>query len=130
MSLTLVRILFVIAGAYDFLIGLAFLFFGAQIFDAAGIPHPNHWAYIQFAALLVAIFGALLLEVARDPRANRILIPYGLLLKLSYVGLVLYYWVDSDVPFLFKPFVFIDAVMFGLFALVYYRMPEPGQPRP
>src|ERR1700730_11332076 len=96
-----VRLLFGIAGLYDFLVGLVFLFLGTQLFDAAGIPQPNHWGYIQFGALMVAIFGIMFFAVAYDPVANRNLIPYGMLLKLSYAGLVTYYWITTDCPLLF-----------------------------
>src|SRR5262245_61841590 len=100
MTLPMVRLLFVVAGAYDFLIGLAFLCFGPQLFDATGVPHPNHWAYAQFGSLMLVVFGAMFFAVAHDPVGNRNLIPYGMLLKLSYVGLVAYYWVTTDCPLL------------------------------
>jgi hypothetical protein len=119
MALNLIRLLFAVAGLYDSLIGLAFLGFGPQIFDASGVPHPNHWAYIQFGSLLLVIFGIMFFAVAYAPQANRNLIPYGMLLKLSYTGLVVYYSFTQDVPLLFKPFTVIDATMFVLFALAY-----------
>jgi hypothetical protein len=122
MALFWIRLLFAVAGVYDLLIGVAFLFFGQQIYDAAGVPHPNHWSYIQFSALLLVVFGIMFFAVAYAPQANRNLIPYGMLLKLSYVGLVAYYWVTTDVPLLFKPFAVIDAVMFVLFLLAYGRL--------
>jgi hypothetical protein len=109
MSLTMIRLLFVIAGLYDFLIGLAFLFFGRQLFVATGVPQPSHWGYIQFGSLMLAIFGAMFFSIAYDPLANRKLIPYGMLLKLSYTGLICYYWVTTDCPLLFKPFAIIDG---------------------
>jgi hypothetical protein len=121
MALFWIRLLFAVAGAYDFLIGVAFVVFGQQIYDAAAVPHPNHWSYIQFGALLLVVFGIMFFAVAYAPQANRNLIPYGMLLKLSYVGLVAYYWVTTDVPLLFKPFAVIDAVMFVLFLLAYAR---------
>jgi hypothetical protein len=122
MALSLVRLLFAIAGVYDLAIGVAFVGFGPQIYDAAGVPPPNHWAYIRFAALLLVIFGIMFLAVAYAPVANRNLIPYGVLLKLSYVVVVVYYWVRSgDVPMLFKPFAAIDAVMLVLFLLAYAK---------
>jgi hypothetical protein len=119
MTLTLIRLLFVIAGLYDLLIGLAFLGFGRQIFEAGGVPQPNTWAYIQFGALMLVNFGIMFLAVAYAPQANRNLIPYGMLLKLAYTGLVVYYAFLQDVPMLFKPFAVIDATMFVLFSLAY-----------
>jgi hypothetical protein len=127
MTLTIVRLLFAIAAAYDFLLGVAFLFFGPQLFDATGIPYPNHWGYLQFASLLLMVFGAMFFAVAHDPVGNRNLMPYGMLLKLSYTGLVAYYWVTGDCPPLFKPFAIIDAVMFILFVLAYRKGEVPAR---
>jgi len=114
-----IQSLFVVAGVYDFVIGLAFLFFGPQIFAAASVPPPNHWGYIQFAALLLVVFGLMFFAVARDPVANRNLIPFGMLLKLCYAGVVAYYWFTTDCPMLFKPFAVIDLVMFVFFLWAY-----------
>jgi hypothetical protein len=121
MSLTAVRVIFAIAGVYDFVIGLVFLFAGPALFDAAGVPHPNHWGYIQFGALLLIIFGTMFFAVAYDPVANRNLMVYGMMLKASYTALVAYYWIRTDCPSLFKPFAIIDAAMLVLFVLAYRR---------
>jgi len=125
MTLSTVRLLFAIAGLYDFIIGILFLFFGPQLFETAGVPQPNHWGYIQFGSLLLVTFGIMFFAVAYDPVANRNLIPYGMLLKLSYTGLVTYYWVTTDCPLLFKPFAIIDAVMFVLFLVAYSKRFAP-----
>ena len=121
------RLLFVVAGLYDFAIGIAFLFFGPRLFDWAGVPQPNHWGYIQFGSLLLIIFGLMFFAVASNPVANRNLIPYGILLKISYSGLVFYYWLTSGCPTLFKPFAVIDAVMLILFVVAYQKRPNPAQ---
>jgi hypothetical protein len=119
MSRSLISPLFVISGLYDFAIGLTFLFFGVRLFDAAGVPQPNHWGYIQFGSLMLMIFGLMFFSVARNPVANRNLIPYGILLKLCYSALAGYYWATTDCPTLFKPFVVIDALMLILFWMAY-----------
>jgi len=119
MNIGSIRLLFAIAGIYDFVIGLTFLAFGPQLFEAAGVPAPNHWGYLQFAALLLAVFGIMFFAVTVNPLGNRNLIPYGVLLKVSYVGVVSYYWATTDVPMLFKPFAVIDAVMLVLFLIAY-----------
>jgi hypothetical protein len=61
-------------------------------------------------------------EVAWQPARSRNLMCYGILLKLSYVGLIGYYWYSSvnGIPWLFKPFFFIDLVMFVLFVVAYF----------
>lgn len=122
MSLARIRLLFLIAGLYDVLISLTFLAFGGPLLDRAGIPQPNHWGYLQFAALELLIFGSMLLAVGRDPIRNGNLIVYGLMLKMSYVGLVGYYWARGDCPLLFQPFAVIDAAMFVLFLRAYSRL--------
>ena len=130
MSLASTRLLFTVAGAYDFIIGAAFLGFGPQLFEATSVPQPNHWGYLQFGALMLMIFGLMFFAVASNPVANRNLIPYGILLKLSYVAIVTYYWVSTDVPLLFKPFAVIDAVMLVLFVIAYRGLaqPQPASP--
>ncbi len=119
MPLATRKLLFLVAGLYDFLIGLAFLLCGGMLLKWAGIPEPNHWGYLQFAALQLLIFGAMFLQVSRDPVGNRNLIVCGLMLKVSYVSLVAYYWAKGECPLLFQPFAVIDAVMFVLFLLAY-----------
>lgn len=126
MSPSSIRLLFIVCGLYDFIIGATFLFFGPRLFDAAGLMHPNHWGYIQFASLLLAIFGCMFLAVAVNPRGNRNLIPFGMLLKVGYVGIVAYYWVLGEAPLLFKPFAVIDAIMLVLFVFAYRALGQPS----
>jgi hypothetical protein len=114
-----IRLLFFIAGLYHFLIGLGFLVFGPEIFEKMGVPPPNHWGYLQFAALLLMVFGIMFFAVAQDPVSQRNLMLYGILLKLSYSGLVTYYWLTTDCPLLFKVFAIIDAIMLILFCFAY-----------
>lgn len=130
MSLPVIRIGFLLAGVYDFLIGMAFLLEGSAIFEWAGVPPPNHWAYIQFASLLLMVFGVLFFTVALDPIANRNLIPFGMLLKLSYCGLVGYYWLTTGCPTLFKPFAVIDGIMFFFFLFANLRRTEKPMTTP
>ena len=126
MPLSAIRLLFATAGVYDVVIGLAFLVFGPQLFDALGTPPPNHWGYVQFGSLMLVIFGTMFFAVAYDPAANRNLILYGMMLKLSYTALVVYYWLGPDCPLMFKPFAIIDAIMFVLFLLAYAKRRAPA----
>ncbi len=50
MSLKWIKLLFAASGVYDALLGLAFLLFGLQVFQFAGVTPPNHIGYIQFPA--------------------------------------------------------------------------------
>ena len=124
MSLGQIRALFAVAGVYDLALGVAFLFFGPQIYAATNVTPPNHWGYVQFAALLLATFGLMFLAVARDPMGNRNLMPYGMALKVSYLGVVLYYGSVGECPVMFQPFAAIDAIMLVLFLMAYRQTPR------
>ncbi len=128
MPLAMLKLLFLVAGLYDLLIGLTFLLFGGPLLEWAAIPAPNHWGYLQFAALQLVIFGAMFLSVSRDPVGNRNLIVYGILLKVSYIGMVGYYWSKGECPLLFQPFAVIDAVMLALFLWAYLAPQPPARP--
>ncbi len=119
---TAIRGLFAVAALYDGGLGLLFLLGGGAIYTRYGITPPNHWGYVQFPALLLIVFGLMFAAVAWKPRENRNLIPYGVLLKASYCGVVFSYWFSSGVPNLWKPFAVIDLVFLILFVLSYLAL--------
>ncbi|MGD1031558.1 MAG: hypothetical protein ABSA05_10490 [Opitutaceae bacterium] len=114
-SLSSVRTLFGIAAAYDGLLGLAFLAAGPGIYSHFQITPPNHWGYVHFSAGILVIFGWMFLEIARKPVESRNLVPYGILLKICYVATVAWYWVNGDVPAMWKWFAAADAIFAVLF---------------
>jgi len=118
-KLTAIRALFVLAGLYDGLLGLLFFFAGETLFEHYGVTPPNHWGYVQFPALLLVVFALMFFQVARDPRKNRNLIPYGVLLKASYCGVVFFYWAQGNLPGMWRPFAVIDLVFGLLFIWAY-----------
>ena len=109
--------LFLVAALYDGLLGAAFLVAPGQIYQQAGVTPPNHWAYVQFPGALLLVFTWMFLAIARDPVANKNMIIYGILLKVSYCGIAFWYWFSAGIPGLWKPFALIDLVMGGLFVL-------------
>src|SRR4051794_27801029 len=119
---------FWIACAYDALLGLAFLLAGPALFTRFAITPPNHWGYVQFPALLLIVFGGMFAAVAIRPEANRNLIPYGILLKLSYAGTVIAYWLTSDLPWIWKPFAIADLVFAAVFLWAYRLLPRRDPP--
>jgi hypothetical protein len=119
-----IKLLFCVAGLYDFVIGAGFLAAGPRLFEVFETTPPNHWGYVYFVCLLLMIFAAMFFTVAADPLANRNLIPFGIMLKASYTGIVGYYWATIDVPPMYKPFAIIDAVMLVLFVIAYVRLGE------
>lgn len=118
---------YVVAGLYDGLLGLVFLFAWEPIFRRFAVTPPNHPGYIQFPALLLVIFGLMFLAVARDPARNRNLIPYGVLLKAAYCGTVFWHWVADGIPGMWKPFAWADLVFGILFAWSYVHLGKSGE---
>ena len=112
-SLTLVRVLYVVASLYDLVLGLAFIVAAPAIFSAAGIVPPNHWGYVHFAAGLLVVFALMFLSIARQPVENRNLVVYGILLKVCYVLTVCWHWYAGGIPAMWKYFAVVDA-LFGV----------------
>ncbi|HSB73920.1 MAG TPA: hypothetical protein VLT62_31725 [Candidatus Methylomirabilis sp.] len=114
-----IRALFLIAGTYDGILGLAFLAVPASIFATFAVPPPNHWGYVQFPAALLIVFALMFFAVGTKPERNRNLIPYGILLKVSYSGVVFGWWMTSGIPGMWKPFAVFDIIFAGLFVWAY-----------
>lgn len=103
-----IRPLFVIAALYDFVLGILFLLAWPRFYEYFDITPPNHPAYIQFAAAVVATFGIGFWYVSRAPERNRDIIKLGVLLKVAYSGIVLAYWFQGRMPSMWVPFAWID----------------------
>lgn len=119
-----VRFLFWFAGLYDGTLGAAFLIAPAALFAYFRIEPPNHFGYVQFPASLLVVFGLMFFAVAANPRRNRNLIPYGILLKVAYCGTVFGYWFSSGLPMMWKPFAIFDVVFAILFLWSWRRLGE------
>lgn len=111
-----IQTLFGVGAFYDGLLGAGFLLAGDALFARFGVTPPNHWGYVQFAAALLLVFALMFWAVARDPIRNRNLIPYGILLKVSYCSVVGYHWLNGSIPNLWKPFAVCDLLFLLLFA--------------
>jgi len=111
--------MFYISALYDGVLGLGFLFAAPALFDWFGVTPPNHFGYVHFPGALLVTFALLFLAVARNPVANRNLIPYGILLKVSYCGVVFYHWISAGIPNMWKPFAWADLVFLILFIMAY-----------
>ncbi len=114
-----ISVLFYIAALYDGLLGLLFIFGAGAVFMWFEITPPNHFGYIHFPAALLIVFALMFLAIAKTPYKNRNLIPYGILLKVSYCGVVGYHWVTTGVPGIWKPFVVFDIIFLVLFIVSY-----------
>jgi hypothetical protein len=111
--------LYWIAAVYDGALGLLFLGAPWWAFERFNVTPPNHMAYVQFPAALLIIFALIFAAIARNPVAKRELMVYGILLKIAYCSISSYYWLTTDIPIIWKPFVFADLAMGVLFVVAY-----------
>jgi len=110
--------LFTVAAIYDGLFGLIFFFFWRDVYRHFNVTPPNHEGYVKFPALLLIIFGAMFLQIARDPDRHRNLIAYGIALKVAYAGLVFWYQLTTPgIPAMWIPWAWADLVFLVLFVL-------------
>ena len=121
----LIKLLFIIAALYDGILGIIFLFAPERVFEAYEVTPPNHPGYVQFPAALLIIFAIMFAVIARDPLHHRHLVPYGILLKLSYCGVVFLHWFDGGIPGMWKPFAILDLLFLILFALAFAALGKP-----
>jgi hypothetical protein len=112
----LITALFIVSAIYDGLLGAAFLFASGPLFLWVGVTPPNHPGYVQFPAALLIVFAIMFTVIAANPVKNRNLIPYGILLKVSYCGVVLFHWFAAGLPGIWKPFCIADLIFLVLFA--------------
>ena len=128
MNRSWIRPLFIIAGLYDGILAIAFLFFASDIFQWFGVEPPNHPAYVKFPALLLLIFAVMFFRIASDPVKNRELILYGVGLKVAYSGTAFWYQLTKDIPFMWIPWAWADLVFLALFLVAWKSTgPAPGR---
>jgi hypothetical protein len=124
MNLKTIKMLFIISALYDFILGIIFLIGFKQIYNHFNITLPNHDGYVQFGAALVTIFGIGFWFVAQDPQRNRDIIKMGILLKLSYSGVAFYHAALGNLPGIWLPFAWFDAIFLILFILALKALKE------
>ena len=110
-----IRPLFVVAGLYDFALGVLFLFAWRAMYVRFGVTLPNHPGYVVVPALLITIFGIGFWFVAQAPERNRDIIKLGILLKLAYAIPVLAYFFQGQMPTMWVPFAWIDLAFMVTF---------------
>jgi hypothetical protein len=122
MTFLWVRIVLVLCGAFDGVVGLIFAVMPATMFRFFGVTPPNHYGYVQFPSLLLLIFAAIFFRAASDPIRYRDNILYGVALKASYSGLVFWYEFHGGVPSLWIPWAWADTAFLVLLVLGWFSV--------
>jgi hypothetical protein len=127
MKKPVIVLLFAVAALYDGFLGFIFLFSAEALFEGFQVTPPNHFGYVHFPAALLLVFALMHLAISRNPQGNRNLIPYGMLLKVSYCSVTGYHWLTSGLPAMWKPFIFYDLGFLVLFAWAYFSLGTSNQ---
>ncbi len=111
------KILFLIAGFYDFVLGASFLFFYRPLFNLMNMSIPSNPSYLTFSALVIMFFGIFLFMISLDLRGTKRMIIFAIFIKFSYIITVVYYFLinSSYVDFPFRLFAFFDFIFMFLF---------------
>jgi hypothetical protein len=123
-----IRPLFLLAAAYDGVLGISFIIAPGSIFAMYGVEPPNHMAYVQFPAMLLVLFAIMFYRIAMDPVGNRDLILYGCGLKVSYCSLAFWHQFTTSIPSMWVPWAYADLVFLLLFFLSWKRIGSRPQP--
>jgi hypothetical protein len=118
---------YLLAAAYDAVLGLAFIIAPRAIFEMFGVTLPNHMAYVQFPALLLILFGILFYRIAMDPIKNRDLIFYGCGLKVAYCSTAFGYYFTTGVPAMWMPWAWADLAFLALFIISWRSLNQQAQ---
>lgn len=105
------RTLFWIAAVYDIVLGIVFLFFSRPVFEWLGVEDtlPEHTSYISLIAVFLFVIGVAYVLIARgDFFRNKDLITIGILYKVAYFSVALWYLIDGFYPHI------IFFVVFGV----------------
>lgn len=116
-----IRVIFIIAGIYDGMLGMVFLFMPEAIFAFYVVTPPNHMAYVEFPAFLLIIFAMMFFRIAMDPARFRELMLFGVGLKVAYCSLVFKYVMTDGIPTMWIPWAWLDLVFIVAFLLAWYR---------
>ena len=117
-----ISIFYYFSAAYDGTLGLVFLIFPLSIYNWYEITPPNHVGYVHFPAALLIVFAIMFINIARQPLHNRNLIPYGILLKLSYCSVVFGHWFTTGIPDMWKSFAIVDLIFGVVFVWTYIHI--------
>jgi hypothetical protein len=128
MKETWIRPFFLLAAAYDGVLGIAFILAPGSIFAMYGVEPPNHMAYVQFPAMLLILFAIMFYRIAMDPVRNRDLILYGCGLKIAYCSLAFWYMFTTGIPSMWVPWAYADLVFLVLFILSWRSIGARPQP--
>ena len=119
------RSLFWIAAVYDIVLGITFLFFYTPVFEFLEIEDtlPTHTSFLSLIAMFLFVIGvAYALIAVGDLERNRDLITVGILYKLAYFSVALWYLISGVYPHIIFFAVFGVADAFFAVTMIECRL--------
>lgn len=119
------RVLFLVAGLYNFLAALPMLLVPEAMLAAVGQPVPDSLLVARMAAWLIICFGVGYLMAARDPVANRSIIWLG---AVGKAPIAFFVWLDGGAAVLGTSSFLLalgDLVFVALFLVYLFAHPKP-----
>ncbi len=109
------RGLFLVAAAYDLILGLLFFFFYKPIYSYFDITLPPYPMYLQMSAAFVIAMGIGYYFIYRNLYRNIDLVKLGIVYKLVYSGLTSYFYFANLADIVFFWFAIFDVIFLALF---------------
>ncbi|HCQ67585.1 MAG TPA: hypothetical protein DIU07_21680 [Rhodobacteraceae bacterium] len=119
MNLKSIKILYVVAGLYDLILGFVYFFAHERLFTFFDVPSAGHPTYVEFPAILLVLFGVMFLQISSNPVRHRAMIPYGIGLKAAFSGLAFWYEFTVGVSDMWIPMAVIDLLFLTAFVLAW-----------
>ncbi|MDQ3328227.1 MAG: hypothetical protein M3506_06870 [Chloroflexota bacterium] len=130
-NMSFYRTVFRVGAVYDMLLGASFFFFWKWLFNAIEVVPPENTSYIHITAAYVFMQGLGYWFVARDMLRNIDIVKLGVIYKLIYVALSVYYLAIGELLHaVFVWFAVVDLIFLVLFAAFLRRaLPLAGRGR-
>ena len=109
------RVFFMVAAAFNFVVGAPLLIAPGAMAAILGLPVPDDVLFHRFTGLLVICFGIAYSFVAQDPQRNRAIVWTGIVGKAGVVALYAQAWLQGAVPFQAFAVSFGDIAFIGGF---------------
>ncbi|HYQ58702.1 MAG TPA: hypothetical protein VEP89_15285 [Draconibacterium sp.] len=117
-TLKFYKTVFLIAAAYDLILGVSFFVLYQNVYTMFNIPLPETEAYLQLNAAFVFAQGILYWFVYRNIKRNVDIVKVAIVYKLAYAWVALYNWGIGELPHaVFAVFGLIDVAFIALFLL-------------
>ena len=128
---TFFRGFFLIASAYDLILGLAFFFFYPFLYGMLGVSLPTEPAYLHIAAAFVFVQGIMYLLVYRNMERNVDLVLAGVIYKAAYISVSFYHLGMGTLPHpIFALFGAMDLIFLAVFVYFLKVAKELGEAQP